>query len=103
MTVAAIAALLYGVLALAGGWMGYQQAGSKVSLISGTLTGILLLLASLGLWQGQGWGLWLGIAVTVLLLITFVVRLIKTRKVMPAGLMVTAGIVTLIVLLTGVA
>jgi uncharacterized membrane protein (UPF0136 family) len=102
MTVSAIAALVYGVLALVGGWMGYQQASSKVSLISGTITGILLLLASFGLLQGLSWGLWLGIAVTVLLLVTFVVRLIKTRKVMPAGLMVTAGVVTLIVLLTGV-
>jgi uncharacterized membrane protein (UPF0136 family) len=102
MTVSAIAALVYGVLALVGGWMGYQQASSKASLISGTITGILLLLASFGLLRGLSWGLWLGIAVTLLLLVTFVVRLIKTRKVMPAGLMVTAGVVTLIVLLNGV-
>ncbi len=103
MTVSAIAALIYGALSLFGGWMGYQQAGSKVSLISGAITGILLLLASFALFQGLGWGLWLAIAVTVLLVVTFVVRLVKTRKVMPAGLMVTVGVVTLAVLLAGVA
>ncbi|MDA0266928.1 MAG: hypothetical protein O2890_11970 [Cyanobacteria bacterium] len=103
MTVPAIATFVYGVLSLVGGWMGYQQAGSKVSLISGSITGILLLIASFALFQGLGWGPWLGIAVTALLVVTFVVRLVKTRKVMPAGLMVTAGVVTLAVLLAGVA
>jgi uncharacterized membrane protein (UPF0136 family) len=103
MSATAIAALIYGALALVGGWMGYRQAGSKVSLISGAITGILLLIASFGLFQDMAWGLGLSIAVTALLLVTFTVRLIKTRKIMPAGLMVTVGVVTLVVLLTGVA
>ena len=102
MFAAAIAALIYGILALVGGWIGYKQAGSTVSLTSGIITGLLLLIAGTGMFKGMGWGLWLGLAVTALLLVTFVVRLIKTRKLMPAGLMVTVGVITLVVMIAGV-
>ncbi|MBF2036696.1 MAG: hypothetical protein IGR92_14780 [Leptolyngbyaceae cyanobacterium T60_A2020_046] len=96
---AAIVTLMYGVLAIMGGAIGYQQARSKVSLISGSASGALLLVAAVGLLQNQGWGLVLAIAVTVLLIIVFVGRLIKTRKLMPAGLMIVVGVATLATLL----
>ncbi|MEL6399692.1 MAG: TMEM14 family protein [Cyanobacteria bacterium J06626_4] len=102
MSAAAIMSFVYGVLSIVGGFIGYQQAGSKPSLISGTITGILLLVAGFGILQAQAWGLWLAIAVTLLLVTVFIVRLIKTRKFFPAGLMVAVGIGTLIVLFTGI-
>ncbi|MEM9005526.1 MAG: TMEM14 family protein [Cyanobacteria bacterium P01_F01_bin.86] len=97
---ATVMTFVYGVLALVGGLIGYQQAGSKPSLIAGVATGILLLAAGIGLVQSQTWGVWVAIAVTALLVVTFIGRLIKTRKFMPAGLMVIVGIATLAALLT---
>ncbi len=100
MTFSTIAVLVYGILALVGGIIGYQNAGSKMSLISGTITGLLLILASIISFQGQTWGFTLGLAVTVLLVVVFAIRLVKTRKFMPAGLMSIFGLVTLAVMLT---
>ncbi|MBW4509331.1 MAG: hypothetical protein KME64_22830 [Scytonematopsis contorta HA4267-MV1] len=100
MTFSTIAVLVYGILALVGGIIGYQNAGSKMSLISGTITGLLLILASVILFQGQAWGFTLGLAVTGLLVVVFAIRLVKTRKFMPAGLMSIFGLVTLAVMLT---
>jgi uncharacterized membrane protein (UPF0136 family) len=101
MSAATIMTLLYGALAIVGGIIGFKQANSTASLISGLGTGIGLLIAGGGLLQGQPWGLWLAIALTLLLVIVFIGRLVKTRKFMPAGLMVVVGVVTLIGLMTG--
>lgn len=96
MSPAAVMTFIYAALSIVGGILGYQKAGSKPSLISGVITGILLLIAGVGLVQAQLWGLWLAIAVTLLLVIVFIYRLLKTRRFMPAGLMVAVGIGTLI-------
>lgn len=98
MSPAIIMTFIYAVLSIVGGIIGYQKAGSKPSMISGVITGILLLIAGIGLLQAAAWGGWLAIAVTLLLVIVFTWRLIKTRKFMPAGLMVIVGVATLIAL-----
>lgn len=94
-----IAAIAYGLLAIGGGLMGYLKAQSTVSLISGGLSGLLLIISGILQLQGQPWGLIIAAALTGILVITFIVRLIKTRKFMPAGLMVILGIVVFAVLL----
>ncbi len=91
-----IAASLYGILSIIGGIIGYKSAGSKVSLISGTISGLLLMVAAYLQLQGQSWGLTLAVIITSLLVIVFAIRLAKTRKLMPAGLMVVLGLMTLI-------
>ncbi|NEQ42270.1 MAG: hypothetical protein F6K00_01410 [Leptolyngbya sp. SIOISBB] len=102
MSPAIVMTFIYAVLSIVGGIIGYQKAGSKPSLISGIVTGILLLIAGMGLLQAAVWGGWLAIAVSLLLVIVFVGRLLKTRKFMPAGLMVIVGIATLIALFQAV-
>lgn len=97
MAAATIMTLVYGALALVGGIIGFVQAGSKLSLISGSITGLLLILAGLGTLQGWPGALVGAIAVTLMLLMVFVGRLTKTRKVMPAGLMVMVGVATLVI------
>ena len=95
-----IAASLYGILSIIGGIIGYKSASSKVSLISGTISGLLLLIAAFVQLQGQAWGLTLSVIITSILMIVFAIRLAKTRKLMPAGLMVILGLVTLIIMLS---
>ena len=95
-----IAASSYGILSIIGGIIGYKSAGSKVSLISGTISGLLLLTAAFVQLQGQAWGLTLAVIITSILMVVFAIRLAKTRKLMPAGLMVILGLVTLVVMLS---
>lgn len=95
-----IAASIYGIFSIIGGIIGYKSAGSKVSLISGTISGLLLLVAAYLELQGYTSGLILAVVITSILVIVFAVRLAKTRKFMPAGLMVILGIVTLAVMLS---
>jgi uncharacterized membrane protein (UPF0136 family) len=95
MNLGAISSFAYGILAIIGGIIGYIQATSKVSLISGTGFGLLLLLSSFLQFQGQAWGLILAVVVTSVLVVFFAVRLAKTRKFMPAGLMIILGVVAL--------
>lgn len=90
-----IAAIAYGVLAVVGGIIGYVQAQSKASLISGSISGLLLILAGIMQLQGQAAGLILATAITAVLVIVFAIRLTKTRKFMPAGLMSLLGLVSL--------
>ncbi|MBW4645680.1 MAG: hypothetical protein KME23_22280 [Goleter apudmare HA4340-LM2] len=94
-----IAALAYGILAMIGGIIGYKQAGSKISLLSGSISGLLLIVAAFAQLQGQTWGLTLAAVVTAVLVIVFVSRLVKTRKLMPAGLMTGFGVLALVLIL----
>jgi uncharacterized membrane protein (UPF0136 family) len=99
MTIQILAAILYGSLAIAGGAMGYVKARSKPSLISGLASGILLLVAAAMQWQGLAFGLLLAQVVTAALVLVFALRLFKTRKFMPAGLMLVAGIAAFSILI----
>ena len=98
-----VAAIAYGILAIVGGIIGYVQAKSKASLISGIISGLLLVTAGVMQLQGQGLGLILAIVVTIALIIVFAMRLAKTRKFMPAGLMTALGVAALVVMLKQVA
>lgn len=95
MNLSIIAAFAYGILAIAGGIIGYTQARSRVSLLSGSISGFLLILAAYFQLQGQTWGLILALLVTSVLVVVFAFRLAKTRKFMPAGLMTILGMVAL--------
>ncbi|MGB5900943.1 MAG: TMEM14 family protein [Geitlerinemataceae cyanobacterium] len=99
---AIIAAIAYGVLAIVGGTIGYRQAKSQASLISGVVSGILLVLGGIVQLWGQTWGLWLSAIVTTILIVIFAIRLIKTRKFMPAGLMLISGTIALVMMLAQV-
>ncbi|MEL6940671.1 MAG: TMEM14 family protein [Cyanobacteria bacterium J06598_1] len=99
-TFAPVFTLLYGILAIAGGAIGYQQAGSQVSLISGFISGLLLLIAAYLLFGGSPAGPLISGVVTLVLIIVFSIRLAKTRKFMPAGLMIMMGVINLISLWT---
>lgn len=47
MNLATIITFTYGILSIVGGIIGYKQAGSKISLISGAISGLLLIIAGI--------------------------------------------------------
>ncbi|MEM6597930.1 MAG: TMEM14 family protein [Cyanobacteria bacterium P01_D01_bin.36] len=88
--------LIYGILSIVGGAIGYKQAGSQVSLISGFISGLLLLISAYLLYGGVAAGPLCAAVVTLVLIVVFGIRLVKTRKFMPAGLMIIVGVANLI-------
>jgi len=86
---------VYIVLLLAGGLMGYLKAGSKVSLITSAVFAVALGVAG---YAPLPYGPQVILALLILLLVVFAVRLFKTRKFMPAGLMVILTVVALLLL-----
>ena len=99
-SIAITATVIYGLLAGIGGIWGYIKSQSKPSLISGCISGILLLICAVMQLQGSRWGLLGSKIIILLLVIVFAVRLIKTGKFMPAGVMLIAGVVALSCLFT---
>ena len=89
--------IVFGVLTIVGGVMGYVKAGSTASIIAGSVSGILLLLAAFLLPGNLAVGLTLAAVVSVLLAGRFVPAFIKTHHVMPAGLMSVLSVIGLIV------
>lgn len=98
MEIGIVAAFVYGILALIGGIIGYVQASSKISLLSGSISGLLLIIAAFLQLQGQIWGLFVATFITAALVVFFSLRLAKTRKFMPSGLMIILGVLALILM-----
>ncbi|MGH9898879.1 MAG: TMEM14 family protein [Pyrinomonadaceae bacterium] len=92
--------LIYGALTALGGLFGYVKAGSTISLISGGMSGLLLIIASTAMWKGAysaGW--WLAMIVTLVLLVNFGVRSYQHFKLMPGGVMLILSAIAFIALI----
>ena len=89
-----IVTIIFGAFVVFGGVMGYVKAGSKASLIAGSITGGLLLLSALLMARGITGGAVLAIVVSLLLIGQFGPSLLKKFKVMPNLLVVVLGIIT---------
>ncbi len=94
MSLGPVVLLVFGVLMVLGGLMGHR-AGSKASLISGSLSGLVLLGAWFVSRDHMAAGLWIGVGVSALLSAVFGMRLAKTGKVMPAGGLLAVSVVAL--------
>ncbi|MEL6438273.1 MAG: TMEM14 family protein [Cyanobacteria bacterium J06621_8] len=90
-----LATIAYGLLAGLGGIWGYIKTKSKPSLISGSVSGVLLLMSSILQIQGADIGLLMSRILVFLLLAVFGIRLVKTKKFMPSGVMLIAGALAL--------
>ena len=88
--------IVFGLLTIVGGVMGYVKAGSTASLIAGSVSGILLLLAAFLLPGNLAVGLALAAVISILLAGRFVPAFIKTGHVMPAGLMSVLSVIGII-------
>lgn len=88
--------IVFGLLTIAGGVMGYVKAGSNISLIAGSICGILLLLAAYLLPENLTAGLVTALVVSLLLAVQFLPKFIQTGKVMPAGMMTLLSVVGIV-------
>jgi uncharacterized membrane protein (UPF0136 family) len=78
---------IYILLLLAGGLIGFLKAGSKVPLITSAVSAAALILTAIPGLFGPGLARGLADAIMAVLLVVFAVRLGKTKKFMPSGLM----------------
>ena len=77
---------IYIVLLLIGGLIGFLKAGSKVSLITSAVAAAVLVLTAIPGLFGP-WARGLADVIMAALLVVFAIRLGKTKKFMPSGLM----------------
>jgi uncharacterized membrane protein (UPF0136 family) len=86
---------IYILLLLAGGLFGFLKAGSKVSLITSAGAAAALILTAIPGLLGPGLARGLADAIMAALLVVFAIRLAKTKKFMPSGLMLAITAVAL--------
>jgi uncharacterized membrane protein (UPF0136 family) len=96
MEAAKIYFIAFGVLTIAGGIVGYAKAGSVASIVAGSITGILLLVAAFLLPQHRAIGLATAFIISLLLAAQFVPKFIRTGRVMPAGMMAILSLIGLV-------
>jgi len=87
MEAAKIYFIVFGVLTIAGGVVGYVKADSVASIIAGSITGILLLVAAFLLPEHRAIGLATAFIISLLLAAQFAPKFLRTGRVMPAGMM----------------
>lgn len=89
--------IIFGLFTIVGGVMGYVKAGSTASLMAGSVSGILLLIAAFLLPNYLAAGLILAGLVSLALAGRFVPAFMKTGQVMPAALMSVLSVIGVIV------
>jgi uncharacterized membrane protein (UPF0136 family) len=88
--------LVFGVLTIAGGILGYVKAGSVASIIAGSITGVLLLVAAFLLPEHRAIGLATAFIISLLLAAQFAPKFIRTGRIMPAGMMSILSVIGVI-------
>ena len=99
MEAAKIYFIVFGVLTILGGIVGYVKAGSVASIIAGSITGVLLLVAAFVLPEHRMVGLATALIVSLLLAAQFIPKLLRTGRVMPAGIMSLLSVIGIIVVI----
>ena len=89
--------IIFGLLTIVGGVIGFLKAGSTPSLVAGSVAGILLLVAAFMLSGNFTVGLGLAVLISIALAGQFIPKFIKTGHFMPAGLMSILSVIGLIV------
>jgi uncharacterized membrane protein (UPF0136 family) len=96
MEAAKIYFIIFGLLTIAGGIVGYVKAGSTASIIAGAITGVLLLVAAFLLPEHRVAGLATALIVSLLLAAYFIHKYLSTHAVMPAGMMSVLSVIGII-------
>src|SRR2546423_10412500 len=96
MEAAKIYFIVFGALTIIGGIVGYLKAGSVASIIAGSITGVLLLVAAFLLPEHRTIGLATALIVSLLLAAPFVPKFLRSGRMMPAGMMSALSVVGII-------
>jgi uncharacterized membrane protein (UPF0136 family) len=88
--------IIFGILTIAGGIIGYVKAGSMPSILAGSITGILLLVSAFLLPDHVAAGLAIGLITSLLLAGQFIPKFIRTGKAMPAGMMSILSVIGIV-------
>jgi uncharacterized membrane protein (UPF0136 family) len=96
MEAAKIYFIIFGLLTIVGGIIGYVKAGSMASIIAGAITGILLIVAAFLLPEHRVAGLATALIVSLLLAGQFAPKFFRTGKVMPAGVMSVLSVIGIV-------
>ena len=86
---------LYGVFLFVGAFFGWK-AGSQISLISGIISGILVMIGVGLIRTNPAAGYGLLIFTSGVLSLTFLLRFLKTHKFMPSGMLLIFSFIILI-------
>src|SRR5438477_11859141 len=97
MEAAKIYFIVFGALTIVGGIVGYVKAGSVASIIAGSITGVLLLVAAFLLPEHRMVGLATALIISLLLAAQFIPKLLRTGRVIPAGVMLLLSVIWIIV------
>lgn len=79
--------IVFSLLTIVGGVIGYVKAGSTASIVAGAISGIALMVAAFLLPGNAPLGLIIAGVVSIALAALFIPAFMKTGKIMPAGLM----------------
>jgi uncharacterized membrane protein (UPF0136 family) len=96
MSLGRIVLAVYAVLMLVGGVMGYRAAHSAASLVAGAASAVVLLVALFLSFGAPAAGYWLGSLTSLALCVVFALRLAKTGKFMPSGMLLAVSFVALV-------
>jgi uncharacterized membrane protein (UPF0136 family) len=87
----------YVLLLLVGGLIGFFTAHSKISLITSAVSAGLLILTRIGIFE-PSFGRKLADIIMVVLLVVFAMRLAKSKRFIPSGLMLVLTVLVLAML-----
>ena len=96
MEAAKIYFIVFGVLTIVGGIIGYVKAGSVASIIAGSISGVLLLVGAFVMPEHRVVGLATALIVSLLLAAYFIRKYLSTGAVMPAGMMSVLSVIGII-------
>ena len=86
---------IYIVFLLVGGLIGFLKAGSKVSLITSAVAAAILILTTINGLLGPALARDVADIVMAALIVVFAIRLSKTKKFMPSGMLLVVTAVAL--------
>ena len=87
----------YVIMLIIGGLIGFFKANSKVSLITSAVSAALLILTHIGIFA-PSFGRQLADIIMVVLIVVFAMRLAKSKKFIPSGLMLVLTVLVLVML-----
>ena len=88
--------IVFGLLTIIGGIIGYASKGSMASIIAGSISGVLILLAAFLLPGNATAGLILAGVISIALAGRFLPAFMKTGDFMPAGMMSILSVIGII-------